>query len=105
MSSCSGAVVEILLHVQPTTWRSASGARRTGLYGSCNIGGEGGQEAGESGDDRQDIGGLNDLATVRLGDMGEGSSAYINLCSVLCFVCRVRVGSAYRMLCLILVAG
>lgn len=30
-------------------------ARRAGLYGFANIGGEGGQETGESGDDRRYI--------------------------------------------------
>lgn len=64
---CSRRVLDALQHMQSEAQRSASGARWTGLYGSCNIGEEGGQETGESGDDRRDIGGLNGLATVHFG--------------------------------------
>lgn len=48
----------------------------------------GGQKTCESGDDRQDIGRLNDLTTVHLADMMGDSSAYINICFVLCLVMR-----------------
>lgn len=80
----------VLLDVQATAWMSASGARQMGLYGSDNMGGGEGQETSESGDDRRDIGGLNNLATVHLADMVQDSSAYINICFALCLVIRVE---------------
>ncbi|KFX92021.1 hypothetical protein O988_07474 [Pseudogymnoascus sp. VKM F-3808] len=58
------SAARLVLGLEVGEWGELDGV----LYGFGNLGGGGGQETGESGDDRRDIGGMDDLAAVHLGE-------------------------------------